>query len=109
METFHQEIGSLKSVFKSNGYSKNCINSCINNYLDKLFVKNNVSLTVPKLQLVCLLPDTGKSLLDLRVCLRHAIEKNIPFCKFNVVFRSTCRLSNLFRLKDFLDKKSSLE
>ena len=55
MEKFHQEISSLKSVFKSNGYPKNLIDSQIKHFLDKLFVKNKVSLTVLKLKLVCVL------------------------------------------------------
>ena len=109
MEKFHQEISSLKSVFTSNGYPKNFIVSRIKNVLDKLFVKNKVSLTVPKLRSVCVLPYTGKSPLDLRTRLRRTIEKNIPFCKLNVVFRSICRLGNLFRFKYSLEKKSSLE
>ena len=53
---FHQEFNSLKSVFKSNGYPKNFIVLYIKKILDELFVKNKVSLTVPKLQLVCVLP-----------------------------------------------------
>ena len=76
-----------------------------NIFLNKLFVKHKVSLTVSKLQLVCMLPDTGKSTLDLRTHLRCMIEKNIPFCKLNVVFRPSCRLGNLFRFKDSLEKK----
>ena len=105
MEKFYQEISSLKSVFKSNGYPKNFIDSCIKHFLDKLCVKDKVSLTVPKLQLVCVFPYTGKSSLDLRVRLRRAIEKNIPFCKPNLVFRSTYRLVNLSRFKDSIKKK----
>ena len=50
MEKFNREISSLKTVFKSNGYPKNFIDSCINYFLDKLFVKNKASLTVPKLE-----------------------------------------------------------
>ena len=53
---FHQEFSSLKSAFKSNGYPKNFIDLYIKKILDELFVKNKVSLTVPKLQLVCVLP-----------------------------------------------------
>ena len=110
MEKIHQEISSLKSVFKSNGYPKNFIDSYIKHFLDKLFAKNEVSLTVPKLQLLCVLPYTGKSSLDFRARLRRTIEENIPFCKYNVVFRSICILGNFFRLKDSLErKKSSLE
>ena len=54
---------------------------------------------------MCVLPYTGKSSIDLRTCLRRTIEKNIPFCKLNIVFRSTCRLDNLRRFKDSLKKK----
>ena len=97
----------MKSAFKSNGYPKNFIDSCIKNILDRLLVKNKVSLTVPKLQLVCVLLYTGKSSLDLRAHLRWTNAKNMRFCKLNVVFRSTCRLGNLFRFKDSLEKKIS--
>ena len=57
-----------------------------------------------KLQLVCMLPYTGKCSHDWRTRLRRTIEKNIPFCKLNVVFRSICRLCNLFRFIDSLEK-----
>ena len=106
MDNCHQEISSLKSVFKSKGYPKNFIESCIKHFLDKLFVKNKVSLTVPKLQLVCVLPNTHKSSFDLRAHLRCTIEKDTPFCKLSVVFRSTCRLGNLFRFKGYLEEKT---
>ena len=105
METFHEEISSLKSAFESNGYPKNFIDSCIKCFLDKLFVKNKVSLTVPNLQLVCVLPYAGESSLDLRACLRRTVEETIPFCKLNIIFRFTCRLGNLFRFNKFPQKK----
>ena len=54
---------------------------------------------------MCVLPYAGKPSPDLRTRLRRMIEKNI--CKFNVVFRPTCRLANLFRFKDSLEKKKS--
>ena len=107
VDKFHEEICSLKSVFKSNGYPKNLTDSCIKHFLDKLFVKNKVSMTAPKLQLVCVLPYTGKCSLDLRAHLRLAIEKIIPFFKFDIVFRFACRLGNLFRFKDSLEKNIS--
>ena len=40
MENLHQEISSVKSVFKSIGYSKNFADSCISNFLGKLFVES---------------------------------------------------------------------
>ena len=106
MEKFHLDISCLKSVFKSNGYPKNFIDWWIKIFLDKLFAKNKVKLTVPKLQLVCVLPYTGISLLDLRARLRGKIDTNIPFCKLNMIFRSTCRLGNLSIFKDSLEKNN---
>ena len=74
--------------------------------LEKLFSKIKVSLTAPKQQLVCMLPYTGKSLLELKARLRDTVETNIPFCKPNIIFRSTYRVGNLFIFKDSLEKKS---
>ena len=42
-------------------------------FLDKLFVKNKMSLAVPTLQLVCVIPSTGKSSVDERGHLGHTI------------------------------------
>ena len=100
---FHQKISSLKSVFKRTGYPNNFIDLCIKKKLNKLFVKNKVNLAVPTLHIV--LPYTGKSAIDLRARLESRIEKNVPSFKLNVVFRSTSRLGNLFRCKDFHEKK----
>ena len=105
MEKFHLDISFLKSVFKSNGYPKNFIKWWIKKILDKLFAKNKVKPTVPKLQLVCVLLYTGISLLDLRARLKGKIDTNIPFCKLNIIFRSTCRLGNLSIFKYSLEKK----
>ena len=54
---------------------------------------------------MCVLSCTGKHSLDLRARFRRKIEKNILFCKLHVVFRSICRLGNLFRFKESLEKK----
>ena len=77
--------------------------------LEKLFSKIKVSFTAPKQQLVCMLPYTGKSLLELKARLRGTVETNIPFCKPNIIFRSTYRVGNLFIFKYSLEKKDSLE
>ena len=60
---------------------------------------------VPKRELICVLPYLGKASLDLRTRLRRTIERNLPFCKLKITFRSKCRLNTLFRFKDSLEKK----
>ena len=41
----------------------------------------------------------------LRTRLRRTIERNLPYCKLKIIFRSKCRLNTLFRFKDPLEKK----
>ena len=95
MKNFNQEISSLKSVIKSNGYPKNFIDSCI---------KNKVSLTVPKLKLVCVLAYTGKYSLDLRARLRRTIEIKIYYSLSLMLL-----LDPLADLVTCLDSKISLK
>ena len=74
-------------------------------FLNKLFVQRDLNFTVPKRELICVLPYLGKASLDLRTKLRRTIERNLPFCKLKIIFRSKCRLNTLFHFKDSLEKK----
>ena len=38
--------------------------------------------------------------------LRWTIERDLPYCKLKVLFRSKCRLNTLFQFKDPLEKKN---
>ena len=60
---------------------------------------------VPKRQLICVLPYLGKVSLDLRARPKRTIERNSPFCKLKIIFRSKCRPNTLIRFKDSLEKK----
>ena len=60
---------------------------------------------VPKRELTFVLPYLGKLSLYLRTRLKRAIERDLPYCKLKIIFRSKCRLNTLFRSKDPLEKK----
>ena len=60
---------------------------------------------VPKRELTFVLPYLGKLSFDLRTRLRRTIERDLPYCKLKIIFRSKCRLNTLFRFKDPLEKK----
>ena len=60
---------------------------------------------VPKRELTFVLPYLGKLSLDLRTRPRRTIERDLPYCKLKIIFRSKCRLNTLFRFKDPLEKK----
>ena len=57
------------------------------------------------MELTFVLPYLGKLSLDSRTRPKQTIEIDLPYCKLNIIFRSNCRLSTLFRFKDPLKKK----
>ena len=59
----------------------------------------------PKRELTFVLPYLGKLSFDLRTRLRRTIERDLPYCKLKIIFRSKCRLDTLFRFTDPLEKK----
>ena len=101
----HQEITSLKSIFKCNSYTYNFVNHFIKKILNKQFIHRDLNFLVPKRELICVLLYLGKNVFDLRVRLTRIIEGNLPYCQLKVIFRSKGRLNTLFRFKDLLEKK----
>ena len=69
-KNFHQEIETLKSIFKHNNYPQNFVNQCIKKFLNKLFIKKDLNFMVPKRELTFVLPYLGKLSLDLRTRLK---------------------------------------
>ena len=61
---------------------------------------------VPKRELTFVLPYLGKLSFDLRTRLRRTIERDLPYCKLKIIFRSKCRLNTLFRFKDPFEKNT---
>ena len=72
------------------------MNECIKKFLNKLFIKNDLNFMVPKRELTFVLPYLGKVSFDLRTRLRRTIERDLPYCKLKIVFRSKCRLNTPF-------------
>ena len=57
---FHFETEKLKEILLANGYSNKFIDKCISKFMNKLYIKKPVTLTVPKKQLYLVLPYMGK-------------------------------------------------
>ena len=60
MSKFHFEIEKLKEILLSNGYSGKFIDKCISKFMNKIYIKKPVMLTVPEKQLYLVLPFMGK-------------------------------------------------
>ena len=61
MSKFHFEFEKLKEILLCNGYSNKFIDKCSSKFMDKLYIKKPVMLTVPKKQLYLVLPFYGEN------------------------------------------------
>ena len=98
-ENFHWEIEILKSMFKHNITKTSWVIVLKSFWMNYLSKKTLISwLTFVLLYL-------GKLSLHFRSRLRRTIERDLPYCKLKVIFRSKCKLNTVFRFKDSLEKK----
>ena len=100
MENFHIDVELLRSIFKCNNYSVNNIDQCIKKFFDKLYVPKQIVPTVPKKELLVVLPYLGTFSLNLRKRLYKSVSKSLPQCNIKVIFQSKNRLSSFFKIKD---------
>ena len=66
MENLHIEVELLKSIFKCNNYPVNIIDKCIKEFFDNSYVPKHVVPTLPKKELLVVLPYFGTFSLSLR-------------------------------------------
>ena len=69
-------------------------------FLNKTFLHTLVALTVEKKLFFIALPYLGNLSLAIRTRLENSINKNLPFCKIKIVFKSMTCLSKFFRFKN---------
>ena len=100
MQNFHLEIEKLRHIFKQNNYPTNIIDHCIKTFLNKIFVAKKLVSTVPKKELVIILPFLGNFSMNLRKRIFNSFSKTLPQCCVKVIFQSKNRLGNFFRFKD---------
>ena len=100
IENFHMEVEHLRGIFKCSNYSVNIIDQCLKKFLDKLYIPKQIVPTVPKRELLVVLPFLGKFSLNLRKRLYKSVSKSLPQCKIKVIFQSKNRFSGLFKFKD---------
>ena len=94
MSKFHFEIEKLKEILLSNGYSNKFIDKCISKFMNKLYIKKPVMLTVPTKQLYLVLPFMGKMSALVKSGLARSLHKRLPFCKVKIAFKT----SNLWKI-----------
>ena len=96
MSKFQFEIEKLKEILLSNRYSNKFIDKSTSKFMNKLYIKKPVMLTVPKKQLYLVLPFMEKMSALVKSGLARSLHKRLPFCKFKIAFKT----SNYFCFKD---------
>ena len=94
------EVSHLKEILGNNLFPIKLVDNCIITFLNKTFLHTPVALAVEKKELFIILPHRGNLSRSIRTRLQSSINKNLPFCKIKVIFKSTARLSNFFRFED---------
>ena len=100
MPKFHFEIEKRKEILLFNEYSNKLIDQCISKFVNKLYLKRPVMLTVPKKQLYLVLPFMGKMSDSVKSGLATSLHKYLAFRKVKIVFKTSNHLKNFFSLKD---------
>ena len=101
---FHLEVVKFKEIFLRNGYPSWFIDRCIKKFLEKIFTKKKIFQNVPKKEFLIVLPFLGSisSITEKRV--RSLFQNMIPWGKIKIVYKTQCRISQLFRFKDAIPK-----
>ena len=102
--SLHVEVENLKKILKHNGYPKNFLDRCIFRFFNKLYEKKVPVHTVPKKEVMIVLPFLGSSSWIAKNNLIKIFRKILPFCNLKVVFKTGNRLSSYFSFKDKFPK-----
>ena len=79
---FHHEINILKDILYKNSYTRDLVNKCIKNFLAKVLKHKAVVSTVPKNDLMIVLPYLGKLPLQVRTRINRIMKKKLLHCNF---------------------------
>jgi len=97
----HHEIQLLKGVLLSNKYSLGLIYSTIYKTLKKLIIKSKIPKEIcEKKEFVMVIPYLGKQSILIKKRLTKLYSSTYKDAKLKIVYKSACKLRNIFSFKD---------
>ena len=103
-QSLHEEIEKLKMIFSKNGYPSKLVDKCIFTFFNKQFEERRVVHTVPKKELLLVLPFLGTNSWKSKNELIRSFRKIVPFVNLRIFYKTTRRLSSCFPFKDKFPK-----
>ena len=89
----------MESILYKNSYPGDLVDKCIKKIRESINAESCLS-TVPKKDLMIVLPYLGKLSLQIRTRINRVMKNKLPHCNFRIVFQSKCKLINFFTFKD---------
>ena len=107
---FHHEVDKFKKILSKNAYPQKFVDKCIQKVLNNMYIQAPKVPSVPKKELIIILPYLGNMSQIVKTKLTKIMSKHMKFCKLRVIFQTNNRLKNYFRFKDFVPEalRSSL-
>ena len=107
---FHYEVDKLKKILSKNAYPQKFVDKYIQKFVNNIFIQRPQFPTVPKKELIIILPCLGKMSQIVKTRPNKTINKHIKSSKLRVIFQTNNRLRNHFHFKDFVHEtlRSSL-
>ena len=78
MQSFHLKVEQLRQIFKCNSYPVGLIDQCVKTFLNKIYVPKRILITVPKKDVLIVLPFLGQFSLNLRSNYIIVLTKRYP-------------------------------
>ena len=97
---FYHEIDKLKSILYKSSYTRDLVDKCIKDLLDKILAPKPVVSTVPKKNLVTGLPYFGKLSLQIRTRINRITKNKLRYCNIRFALQTKCKISNFFTFQD---------
>ena len=97
---FDHQINILKSILYRNSYPCNFVEKCRKEFLDRVLTRKVVVSTMPKKDLIIVLPYLGKRLLQIRTIINRVMKNKLHHFNFRIAFQTKCKLVNSFTFKD---------
>ena len=96
---FDHQINILKSILYRNSYPCNFVEKCRKEFLDRVLTRKVVVSTMPKKDLIIVLPYLGKRLLQIRTIVNRVMKKKSTTSIFELHSRLSASWSTLLHLK----------
>ena len=100
LQLFHLEVLEFKKIFLRNGYPSKFIYTCIYKFLNRIFTKKEIKDTVLKKEFEIILPFLGPLSNKVHRRIKNLFQKIITTGNIRIVYKTTYRLSHVFRFKD---------